>query len=348
MFATVGRMDIRDESVRVIYAHKPYVAVPAEYDSAAIADYREHFPQLDRFLDFLVAARFAQDRKRAYLWMQCPSDWGKGFLLDVFERFGASVELSVKEIEGIFEGRPVGRTMSDFKRAIILLVDEFKAVKSEVKQLQNTMTISPKNQLSVKVELFSKIFLSAEGVASLAGEHGVEDQFANRFSLLALEGNLETRPMFQGLGKRAYFDHLRAYVAEQLNSRIGWYVEQGRGAATDAADRVLTEVHSEWGIAHTHQRFSDSLPDLAAEFAAWAMDNATALGGDVIDGYYLRKPAKHLGVWLESNVEQSEKTTIFRKRDEIFKHVSRDGQGSKVRRLPQGTVKGVDLIKVNS
>jgi len=56
-------------------------------------------------------------------------------------------------------------------------------VKSELKQLQSQITLSPKNQLSCTVEIFAKVFTSAESVGSLVTENGVEDQFANRMSI---------------------------------------------------------------------------------------------------------------------------------------------------------------------
>ena len=60
--------------------------------------------------------------------------------------------------------------MSNFKRAFILAVDEFKSARSELKQLQSEISLSPKNQLSQSVEVFAKLFLSAEEVPSFASE----------------------------------------------------------------------------------------------------------------------------------------------------------------------------------
>ena len=46
------------------------------------------------------------------------------------------VEMSTKEVEEIFEAKSVGKSMKEFKRCFAIFFDEFKAVKSEIKQLQ--------------------------------------------------------------------------------------------------------------------------------------------------------------------------------------------------------------------
>ncbi|WP_019896259.1 hypothetical protein [Hydrogenovibrio halophilus] len=234
-----GYVKIMDEKARVVYPHIPFEKPLPQYDNAVIEDYKQHFKRLDEFLELVVMARFARDRKKAYLWMLAHSDWGKGFLLGVFKQMGLVVDLSIKEIESIFEGKPVGRSMQDFKRAFILAVDEFKAVKSEIKQLQSEISLAPKNQLSQSVEVFLKLFLSAESVASLVGEYGVEDQFANRFSIFDEKGTLEDRPMFHQVGKAAYFDNVQTYVASVLNNRIDEMVNKGKQQAEKECNGLI-------------------------------------------------------------------------------------------------------------
>ena len=70
----------------------------------------------------MVAARFSQDRKKAFLWLKAPSDWGKGILMDALADLGLVVYISVKEVERMFDGNPVGKSMQDFKRAFVLFV----------------------------------------------------------------------------------------------------------------------------------------------------------------------------------------------------------------------------------
>ncbi len=230
MFAKAARMELVEDRVSITLTHRPLTVDASDADDTVMADYREHFPELDDVLAFIVAGRFALDRKKAYLWMQCASDWGKGLLLGALSDLGLVVQMSTTEIEAAFDGKPVGRRPEDFKRAFVLAVDEFKSVKSELKQLQSEMWIAPKHQLTAKVDLYTKLFLSAENVASLVSDHGVEDQFANRMSIITASGNITARPMFDGDGG-AYFRAIRAHIGSEINRLVADYQRLGRHGA---------------------------------------------------------------------------------------------------------------------
>lgn len=107
MFAHERSVRLRDRDAAYTLTHRPLVSSDhdplAQYDAAIVADYKDHFPELDEVLDFLSMARFAPDRKKAYLWLHCPSDWGKGFFKSALKIIGATAELNVKEVEAFFE-----------------------------------------------------------------------------------------------------------------------------------------------------------------------------------------------------------------------------------------------------
>ncbi|WP_197431085.1 PriCT-2 domain-containing protein, partial [Aliiruegeria sabulilitoris] len=168
-FATESRVELGDVTARFILTHKKFPTGPI--DDKVIDDFREHFPEFDKLLEWIVACRFADDRKKSYLWMRASSDFGKGLIFTLMKDLGAVVEMSIKEVEAAFEGKPLAKGPEDFRRALVLWVDEFKTVKSELKQLQNDITLAPKFGMSSTVQLFAKIFTSAETVASLAGDH---------------------------------------------------------------------------------------------------------------------------------------------------------------------------------
>jgi hypothetical protein len=266
MFADYPRIDKKDELARIVFTHKPYFSQSIE-DEAVVADYKEHFPQLDAVLDFIVASRFARDRKKSYLWFKCSSDWGKGFFIGLLNSLDISVELAVKEIESMLEGKPVGRSMIDFKKSIVIVIDEFKTVKSELKQLQSEISLSPKNQLSFKVEIFSKLFFSAENVNSLVGEHGVEDQFINRFNFLNLKGELTKRPLFIKIGSGAYFDGIQPYITRYLNQAIEEKVKSGKKKAEFDSEKYLSHFMSQYGLEKSYSRLSNGLINIAEDIA---------------------------------------------------------------------------------
>ena len=127
MFATNEVFVLREHYAQIVLPHIPWKTGPIEM--GFIEDFRAHWPDVDQVLKFIIDARFAGDRKKAYLWWQADSDFGKGLFTGLLKDLGVVVETSTKEIEKVMEGQPVGLSADNFKLAIVLLVDEFKSVK---------------------------------------------------------------------------------------------------------------------------------------------------------------------------------------------------------------------------
>lgn len=342
MFARQSHMLLTEDNARVVLRHDPFpvAGTPDSYERI-VEDYKQHFPRFDEFLQFLVAARFAKDRKKAYLWILADSDWGKGFLMNGVlgegsdGGLGAQVETSVKEVEAMFEGKPVGKSPEDFKRQFALVVDEFKSVKSEIKQLQSHLTLAPKHQLSCTVELFAKVFTSAESVGSLVTENGVEDQFANRMSIFVERGSIERRGVWQEVGKSRYLKSIRAYTARMINAGVEDYRREGREEAQTLADRWLDGFIQRNGLDTLYDRFSDSLPRVAAEIVHWLEDpqGFFPTGGEVVkdvptDSTYLTSPGKVVERYIEQHFDSTEAGAYRKRKPEILRHMSADGKGA--------------------
>lgn len=332
MFATGARMELLEDKARVVLAHKPFEE-RGGYEQKIIDDYKSHFTRFDEFLEFLVQSRFVLDRKKCYLWLLADSDWGKGFLLGVLNDLRISVSTSMKEIEAMFEGRPVGRAPEDFKRAFALVVDEFKTVKSELKQLQSEIPLSPKNQLTATVEVFAKLFLSAESVASLVTENGVEDQFANRMSIFQEAGSLVNRPLYIEVGNPRYFSSVLAYAAETLNRLVGSMQAMGRLKAQTHAEAWINSFLGRHGIDTVFERFSDSLPSVALDAVEWIHRQHISRAGGVLvvdretQQHFMPHPNKRLDEFLFDHFDPSEVYAYRRRKPEILKHMSADGKG---------------------
>jgi phage/plasmid primase-like uncharacterized protein len=353
MFADNARIQIMPEDVRIILAHNPFTGYGA-HDPKIIADYKQHFPQFDEVLEFVVKSRFALDRKKAFLWIKADSDWGKGFLIGVLNRLGTSVELSVKEIETMFEGKPVGRAPHEFKRAFALVFDEFKSVKAELKQVQSEIKLAPKHQLTATVEVFAKLFFSAEGVESLVTEHGVEDQFANRFSYISGNGSLIKRSLYVEVGNPAYFSSVLAYTAEMLNRLVEEMRTMGQTASQQHAAQWLDDFNAKNGIGNHFGKFSDELPQVADDIRSWINRERLHLSRDgmltetVSSGVacsYLHSPNKVLDTYLSDHFNQSQVHAFRKKKSELIQHLSEDGKGCHVYRSDgwHGTKKAVKL-----
>ncbi len=348
----------KDASAKFIYSHEPFTE--DIFDDDIIKDYKAHFPELDEVLSFIVASRFAPDRKQCYLWINAESDWGKNFFLDALKRHSLVVETSMSEIEKLFSGGPVGKTIAEFKKAWILAVDEFKGVKSELKQLKDEMPVSPKNQATTWVPIYLKLFLSAEQVSSLASsEIGIEDQFANRFTLIRGQGQLNTRQYFIN-GKSKYFDSVRNYVASYLNKETKTYIGVGKQEAAWKAEKEISVFFSKFKIDNSYTRLSKELPELASDFCCWAIniylnpnidnshtEKAIAKSVRVKNGsYYLKGIHKLFESWLDNNFSRSETHKIGYKRNQIIQLIGRsastriDGIPEKLTLVPDHLLMG--------
>lgn len=349
IFAQDSYMRLTPDVATVRFNHIPYECEIPEEDlrDDVINDYKMHFPEFDDFLKLIVASRFARDRKKCYLWLKCDSDWGKGFLFNELKRVGLVANTSVTEVEKMMSGSPVAKDFSVFKRALILWVDEFKSVKSEIKELCSEITISPKNQLSVSVPLYTKIFTSAESVSSLANEYGVEDQFANRFNMISGEGSIESRAKWAEVGKTVYGDHVCSYAVHTINKIIEDLRVLGRSDAAIEADRVIAEFFSNYGIDKKFNRLSDGLDMVVSEVSSYIYERYKNHRSVImVEGYiYLKSASKEVGGIITDIFDKSMAGTYIKKKDEIIRKLSLSGEGVKVMKLDGTTVRAVIVRK---
>ncbi|HGF5190431.1 TPA: hypothetical protein ACF35N_004503 [Vibrio parahaemolyticus] len=332
IFTAESYMHLTPDEVIVKLNHVPYTCPISANDirEDILSDYKNHFDGFDDFLKLIVASRFARDRKKCYLWLRCSSDWGKGFLFNELRRSGLVVNTSVTEVEKMMSGSPVAKDFNAFKRALVLWIDEFKSVKSEIKELCSEITISPKNQLSTTVQLYTKVFTSDEAVASLANEYGIEDQFANRFSYYEAKGVIINRDKWQEAGMSAYGDHVRSYAVHEINRMIEEMRQLGSEKAAVRADEMISEYYSKYAIHHKFKRLSESLDDVVAEISNHIYKEykchpkAVWFEGQV----YIKSASKIVSNVITEIFDKSTAGTYLKKRDEIIKRLSVDGLGS--------------------
>ena len=338
MFAKRPRMEWFNDSVTNVYIWHP-VKADCEPQQQIVEDYIQHFPMCDNLLQQIVAARFASDRKNCFTWLRADSDWGKGLFTGALRDLGLLVELSVAETEKAFEGSPMAKDASLFTHAFIVNFNEFKMVKSELKQIENELPISPKNQLMQTVDIYHKLFTSAESVDSLAGEAGVEDQFANRFSYIDGKGSIGQRHMFNTVGKHVYFKSVKAMIANRINELVTYYVSLGEEESCIQADRFVDEFHSKYGIGQTFERVSSNLPNIVQSFKEWVISTHTAaFHGAETDlyfhegAYFLKRSASIFERWVDETYGRAEKFTILKKKKEIL-HQMGEGKPVTVHRI---------------
>lgn len=317
------------------------------YRSDVIAEYIRHFPELMDVINFLVAARFAPDRKQAYLWLHMPSNWGKSFFKSVLDNLNIIADISENEIKDAFKGKPVGLLPTNFIGKFALVVEEFKTVNSEMKQLENILSLAPKGLPACKVDIYAKLFFSAENVSSLTGSAGIEDQFANRFSYITRNAAndspaLNENKLFKELGSYEYIKHITSYTAECMNKLIQEYKSLEKEKAAKKAIDYLNHFHDKYAIDKYTQRLSKALPEISETFLSFLYSHNKRLE-NIKNKYYLQTPDKRLIEWIEDNYPYQEAQTLKHKKDSILSLISYDGtsktkpishKGGKIRALP--------------
>jgi len=228
-------------------------------------DFTLHFPEFLDFLNLVCAARFAPDRRKAFLWLNAEAGWGKGFLMEAFKRIELVTGLSEKDVEAAFEGKPVGIDPDLTAKSFILLFDEAKYVKSEMKQLNNEITMAPKFEKRTTVPVYLKLFTTAEGMDSLSGEEGVEKQFAERFCYMSGKGRIEDRPLFKELHSHLYLKALTFSIAEYIDQYVDEMREIGEEEAYIIAETQLNAIHDEYRIDNALGGLQSSIEEHAAE-----------------------------------------------------------------------------------
>ena len=358
VFATKTELKITDGKATTVMKFellKPEPMMQQSQVESVMADFTEHFRAFKDYLDFICAARFAPDRRKAFMWLHCPPGWGKTFLMSALKELGLVAEISVKEVEAAGEGKPVGLNADTLSRSWVLATDEARYVKSELKQLNNEITFSPKFEQQVTVPLYMKLFMSAEGIDSLAGSEGVEKQFAERFSYMAGRGVLEHRELFQQLGGGAYHDCLKQGIAGHLNAYVERMRRLGRAEAERESGRLLSKLHGAYRIDRALGCLEDSIEDYANELklllvaigtwklqplnyqmpdcmSALTKDLQSKLKTSVVVGYTgtgvrkkvvcLKKPMAFVKAWINWRVDRSEAGKLVYKARDIVDQAS--------------------------
>ena len=266
MFAQSGGITINDGIANITLPHRPFNVAerpPVNVIEKVVADYYAHFPEFGPFLEMLLHARFSPDRRRAFVWLHANSDFGKGFMTAIFSELGLLFDISSEGIESVISGKVVGLSPSAIFRCWILHVDEFKAASRELKQLNTNMQVSAKFQLQTKVDLFVKLFCSAEGVRSLSGG-GVETQFNMRFSYVHPgDAALDSRPVFHEIGKHQYLLAMAAHVADYLNAGVERLVALGKVESSFIADTKVDKYQVTRRLAAEFGDIGDELRSIA-------------------------------------------------------------------------------------
>lgn len=241
-FSEDSRVEFKQQIMTITFNDLFPVVPEVHEDDLIVADYKEHFKDLDVFLDFLLVSRFGADRKKSYMWFRAQSDWGKSWLFQgVLGGLKLATTITESELKKSYSGGASGFTADMFTHSWFLFIDEFKSAVSEIKNITHELSFSPKFQGQVTVPLYAKIFSSAENVRSLNNDGMVESQFSNRFIFWTEKGELTSRALYSN-NQLLYTKVIMSYVYDYLKTQADIYISMGEIEASNKANQVLNEI----------------------------------------------------------------------------------------------------------
>ncbi len=283
-----------------------------------VKDYKKHNPFLDDILDMIMAQLFGAEKKRSYLWLHMPSNWGKSFLFDGVLK-GLIYELSSDEIKSAVKGSPSGLNVDGIRNAFALFVDEFKGAVSELKNIAYSMSVTPKNMGKYTIDIGLKVFASAETVASLISSDGsMEEQFRNRFLVIKAKGELTTRKVYTE-DKGEYLNAIKIYARQRMYDAEQKYIALGDVEGPRFADKLFSEIADKYTIKDVSKALDNELPKM---FREW-LDGVTipymelykhALAKDKDGNIVIYNLEKAKEAFIDEYVEKSQRASVGHKR----------------------------------
>jgi len=253
--------------VKNIIFKKDFKKIDENIKNEIIEDYKKHFPQLHEFLDFIVACRFTNNRKRSFLYLNAPSDWGKSFLMGIFKKIGIGLEI---EYSDILKDKPVGLNAMSVLKSLVLFLDEFTTFKKELKKVTHYIFVEEKYSPKVEVEVYAKVLMSAEKSPSFIDT--IETQIVNRVLMLEVKKDVEiltNRDIYKKYGNLMYFEAVKQYITDYLINKINYYLSKGEFIADKEAESVINSLFDKYRLkeidleTYLIKFFADELLELA-------------------------------------------------------------------------------------
>jgi len=219
------------------------ISITKDIENLIIKDFREYFEEFDSILEWNVACRFTPIRRTSFLHLRANAGFGKTFLAKCFIDLGLWNKIEASDIKEHASGlNPI-----HFKHSIGLLMDEFKKFDSTMKEWNTHISVEPKYGQKKSIEVFAKIFLSAEKSESFT--NGINEQISDRLCVIDKQNSpkLEFREIHKQY-KSIYGDVLIHYIHNTIKEHILRYRSYEKIEARDKATKVLEDFYNKWKI----------------------------------------------------------------------------------------------------
>ena len=247
MFAKKDTIDLSDlDKVVLSRRFSNFDNVPdyvPELGSAIVDDFNKHTQGFfEHMLDFIVNSRFSPSRRTSNLMLEATSSFGKSLMMSkVLGDLGLTNTVDVKELMLAANGAPSGLSADAFAKSWCTVVEESTHIPAVIKSMDDSFEFSPKMKMKMKVQVYSKFFVSADPMREVSSG-SADVQFLNRFNYARLEGILTNRPLFEQ-DQVNYIEQLKLYACYRLKARIEEFRAMGRKAAGNSASKGLERFH---------------------------------------------------------------------------------------------------------
>lgn len=329
MFAKDTHTKHEGQNLVIVY---PFNLLPTgNIDNKVIEDYKEHYTELDEFVEWLVAARFASDRREAYLYFLASSSFGKGLLFTgiLKDRLGLVTEIKESDLIKISKSEPVGLSADDMLNSWILLINELGFLPSAVKELESSIRLNPKHKALTTASVYAKVFCNASdmGLQAFTGASGVSDELKNRFAFLEYEKLITTRKLFNK-NKKHYINSLANYISDKINKQIKQYRKLKEAKATLLADKRLTAFKEKHCISKKYT--GEDWQMLSDEFKDWLISSNKIHGWHKDNLYLITQISRNFEQFIDENYPKHQKNYYIKLENQIVRLASADGKGTKV------------------
>ena len=344
MFAKEIHTKHEGQTLAIIY---PFALLPTgNIDNKVIEDYKEHYTELDEFIEWLVAARFASDRREAYLYFLASSSFGKGLLFTgiLKDRLGLVTEIKESDLIKISKSEPVGLSADDMLNSWILLINELAFLPSAVKELESSIRLNPKHKALTTASVYAKVFCNASdmGLQAFTGTSGVSDELKNRFSFIEHKKVITDRPLFSK-NKKHYINSLANYISDKINTQIKQYRKLKEDKATLLADQRLTAFKTKHCISRKYT--GEDWQMLADEFKEWLISSNRIKGHHKDNLYLITQVSRNFEQFIDENYPKHQKNYYIKLESQIVRLASADGKGVKTIRYKSKVLKGFLIAK---
>ena len=337
-FAKIPQI-IRDDH-RLIYLAPGFYLKPfnKKFDISDIAkkeiieDYKNHFKDFDKFLEWLISCRFTTNRRSSYTYLRLSAGFGKSFFASILTDLGIGKKVLQTQLKANSAG---DLSPMDFRNAFILLIDEFTHFQPELKDMTHGMNISAKYSLNEYVPLYAKVFMSAEKSTSFFGEAGVDAQLADRTNVIDLShaNKLDNNKLYKKntlIYKAVITEYIHTFVTQKVNE----FLKVGEIETNKIASDILDNYYNEHKVeADTIEKIREKCVDYLKDFIEWEKQNEIERGKNFFyeklekmvfvknnDEILVKEPTKLYETLINEAGEQFRKTAKYKQTmlDEIF------------------------------